>query len=394
MKVRTMAMTSKQRLLAAIRRDKPDRLPVTTHHVMQYFLDKYLGGISSQKFFEHYGLDAITWPVLHKPAPGSGDYFDPLQGVPGFLEARRIWSNHWRTESEGVPGQSGTTLRYRFVTPKGTLSMVTQSNEQTTWVTEHLIKSKRDIDLIGEYVTSPCCDVEGVNRVAQEYGERGLVRSHVLCFDVFGQPGTWQDACCLYPTEQLILATYDDPAWVHEFLRILQRRKKVYVQSMAGAKFDILELGGGSASSTVISPRVFDEFVAPYDTELIALAHQAGQRIVYHTCGGMMPILERIAAMQPDAMETFTPAGMGGDVDLAEAKRRIGDHVAMIGGFDQFHGLIGCTPEETRAAVRQCFEAAGTGGGYILSPSDHFFDADPRLIEAYADEARNCVYTA
>jgi hypothetical protein len=44
--------------------------------------------------------------------------------------------------------------------------------------------------------------------------------------------------------------------------------------------------------------------------------------------------------------------------------------------------------------VRQCFEAAGEGGGFILSPSDHFFDADPRLIEAYADEARNCVYTA
>ncbi len=31
-----------------------------------------------------------------------------------------------------------------------------------------------------------------------------------------------------------------------------------------------------------------------------------------------MPLLERIAAMQPDAMETFTPAGMGGDVNLQE----------------------------------------------------------------------------
>jgi len=133
--------------------------------------------------------------------------------------------------------------RYRFVTPKGTLSMVTESNDQTTWVTEHLVKSKRDIDLIGEFMTSPWCDVEGVNQVAEAYGERGLVRSHIPCFDVFGQPGTWQDACCLYPTEQLILATYDDPAWVHAFLRILHRRKKTYIQSMAGGKFDLLELG-------------------------------------------------------------------------------------------------------------------------------------------------------
>jgi hypothetical protein len=389
-----MTMTSKQRLLAALQRGIPDRLPVTTHHVMQYFLDKYEGGISSQEFFERYGLDAITWPVLHKPHPTNGDYFDPLQGQPGFLEGRRIWSAQWRTEAEDIPGQARKTTRYRFVTPRGALSMVTQSNAQTTWVAEYLIKEKRDIDLIAEYVTSPLCDVEGVNRVAEEYGERGLVRSHIACFDVFGQPGTWQDACCLYPTEQLILATYDDPAWVHQFLRILHRRKKVYIQSLAGAKFDLLELGGGSASSTVISPRIFEEFAAPYDSELIALAHAAGQRIVYHTCGGMMPILEKIGAMQPDAMETFTPPGMGGDVDLAEAKRRIGKRVAMVGGFDQFHYFTDCTPEVTRRAVRQCFETAGSGGGYILSPSDHFFDADPKLIEAFSDEARRCVYMA
>jgi uroporphyrinogen-III decarboxylase len=91
-------------------------------------------------------------------------------------------------------------------------------------------------------------------------------------------------------------------------------------------------------------------------------------------------------------METFTPGGMGGDTDLAEAKRRIGDKVCMIGGFDQFHFFTGCTPEETRAEVRRCFEAAGVGGGYILSPSDHFFEADLKLLEAFSEEARRCTY--
>jgi uroporphyrinogen decarboxylase len=105
---------------------------------------------------------------------------------------------------------------------------------------------------------------------------------------------------------------------------------------MAGAKFDLMELGGGSASTTVISPKIFDKFVAPYDSELIALAHEAGQRIVYHTCGGMMPILERIVAMQPDAMETLTPPDMGGDMDLAKAKKRIGEKVCMIGDSTSF----------------------------------------------------------
>ena len=390
--VKTAMMSSKQRMLAALERRPADRLPVTTHHIMQYYLDKYEGGISTPDFFDRYGLDPITWVVKHKPAPGSGDYFDPLQGEPGFLEARRVWSANWRVEAQDLPDDTYTTVRYNFITPKGTLSMVTQANDQTAWVSEHPIKKKRDIDLIGQFVTTPTCDVEAVNQAVEAYGERGLVRSHMPCFDVYGQPGVWQDACCIYPTEQLILDTYDDPAWVHEFLGILHRRKKGYIQSMAGAKFDLVEHGGGSASSTVISPKLFDEFVAPYDTELIAEAHKAGQRIVYHTCGGMMPILEKIADMKPDAMETFTPVGMGADVRLSEAKRRIGDRVCMIGGFDQFHSLIGCTPEETRASVRECFNAAGQGGGYILCPSDHFFDADPKLVEAYADEGRQCLY--
>ena len=185
---------------------------------------------------------------------------------------------------------------------------------------------------------------------------------------------------------------HDDPSWVHEFLSVLQRRKLQYVRTLAGARYDILELGGGDASTTVISPRIFNEFVAPYDSGLIDAVHQAGQRIVYHTCGGMMPILNDIAAMNPDAMETFTPVAMGGDTDLGAAKEILEGKVCMIGGFDQFHFLLGCSVEETREEVRRCFDAAGTGGGYILSPSDHFFDADIDLLEAFTREARSCVY--
>lgn len=385
-------MTSKERMLTALKNKIPDRLPVTSHHLMDYFLKTYMGGIPYPEFFDRFGMDAIRWLVPHRPDPATGDYFDPEQHDISFLESRRIASDNWRILSEEIPDAKYTTRRYRFVTPKGELSMVLQSNEYTSWVAEYLIKEKSDIDLIGEFVTAPNCDVERVNKEAEDFGERGLLRGHICCFDIFGQPGTWQDAACIVGIERLILATYDDPRWVHELLKILQNRKKIFIRSLKGANYDLLELGGGDASSTVISPKIFDQFVAPYDVELIDLAHEAGQRIVYHTCGGMMPLLEQIAGMKPDAMETFTPAAMGGDTNLAEAKRRIGDQVCMIGGFDQYHFFKNCTPEETRKEVRRCFAEAGENGGYILCPSDHFFDAEPELIEAYADEAMRCVY--
>jgi uroporphyrinogen decarboxylase len=385
-------MTSKQRFLAALERRPPDRLPVTTHHVMDYFLKTHMGGISSEEFFDAFGLDPILWLAAQKPDWSQGQYYDPGQPDPGPREPRRVASDDWRIETEDVPGQEHKTVRYRFVTPRKTLTTVLQSSDITTWITERLVKDKSDIDIIGEFVPAPLCDVDEINRRAAEYGERGLVRGAIASFDVYGQSGCWQDAACLFGIEKLILETFDDPGWVHAFLKILFERKKTFVRSMAGARFDLVEHGGGDASSTVISPKILDEFVAPYDAELVRIAHEAGQRVVYHTCGGMMRFLGRIADMAPDAMETFTPPAMGGDADLREAKRRVGGRVCMIGGFDQFHYFTGCTPEETRREVRRCFEEAGPGGGFILSPSDHFFDADLELIRAYADEARKCTY--
>jgi len=385
-------MTSKQRLICALERGQPDRLPVTTHVLMDSFLADVMHGASGREFFDRFGLDAIQWVIAHRPDDSAGEYYDPLQGRPGFLEGRRICTDHWRVQAEDIPGRKCPTTRFRFITPKGELSMVLQSDKHCAWVTEYLIKEKRDIELLGEFMTAPKCDVEAINEEARLFGERGLIRGFVCCFDVFGQPGTWQDAACLLGVERLILEACDDPAWVHELLQILQRRKLTYARSLRGAAFDLTEFGGGAASSTVISPRFFDEFVAPYDAPIIDALHEAGQRVVYHTCGGMMPVLERIAAMKPDAMETFTPCGMGGDANLAEAKRRIGGQVCMIGGLDQLHFFTGCAPEKTRAEVRRCFEAAGAGGGFILSPSDQFVEADLALLEAFADEARHCVY--
>jgi hypothetical protein len=385
-------MNSKDRLITALEKGTPDRLPVTTHHLMDSFLQETMGGQNSDAFFRTFGMDPIRWIVAHRPANPDREYPDPGQEDIGFLEARRVASDQWRIRQESVPGQAFPTVRYTVETPGGTLSTVLQSNKHTTWVTEHLVKEPGDIDLIANYATSPVCDVKAINRAADDFGDRGLIRGHFCCFDIYGQPGCWQDAACLVGIENLILATFDDPDWVHALLGILLDRKLTFAHSLRGARYDLLELGGGDASSTVISPGLFDQFVAPYDQRIIEAAHHAGQRVVYHTCGGMMPLLERIADMQPDAMETFTPPAMGGDADLREAKTRIGDRVCMIGGFDQFHFFTDCPPEATRAEVRRCFQAAGQDGGFILSPSDHFFEAQPQLLHAFAEEARACLY--
>ena len=385
-------MTTKERFLKAFAREKTDRLPVTTHHVMPYYTKKHLNGMNGREFFKHFEIDPIEWIMAYTFDSSKGEYFDPTQTEVGFLDAKRICSDNWQIRIDNIQDPKYSVERFNIITPGKTLAMVLKSNEYTTFVTEPLIKEKSDIDIIAKYMTYPLCDVKAINKFADKIGDSALVRGHIATFEGFGQPGCWQDAACLFGIENLITEALMDPEWVHTFLKILHDRKKVYIKSMKSAKYDILELGGGDASTTVISPDIFNDFIAPYDSELIKTAHDAGQRIVYHTCGGMMPILEDIAAMKPDAMETFTPTDMGGDTNLSEAKHRIGDKVCMIGGFDQFHFFNGCSEEDTRKEVRRCFEEAGEGGGFILSPSDHFFDAESNLVQAFSDEAKKCIY--
>ncbi len=387
-------MNSRKRLLAALDRRQPDRLPATTHHLMPYFLETHLDNVSEDEFFERFALDPTKWVWDVRPDESRGEYWSADAGGSAPAGARWIVSDVWRIETTELPGAADVS-RYEIATPQGALSMALRRGPQTDWVVERPIKEKAQIELFERYAPVPLSDVEAINRQADVLRERGrgMLRGTVPGFQIYGQPGCWQDAAELFGIEKLIMATFDDPVWVREFLAILRDRKLAGIRSMEGAQFDLIELGGGAASSTVISPDIFAEFVAPYDSELIAEAHRVGQRVVYHTCGGMMPLLELIADMGPDAMETFTPPALGGDADLKAAKARIGDRVCMIGGFDQHTYFQGCSPAETRRAVRRCFETAGEGGGYILAPSDHFFDADVELIAAFAEEARGCRYS-
>lgn len=53
-------MTSKERMLTALRGGKPDRLPCTVHQWMPYHLENYMGGMDQIEAFRHFGMDAAV----------------------------------------------------------------------------------------------------------------------------------------------------------------------------------------------------------------------------------------------------------------------------------------------------------------------------------------------
>lgn len=373
-------MTSKERMLRALALEKPDRLPVTIHQWQTYHLDTYLGGMDALEAFRVCGLDA------------SIQYFEAMgQFWLPQATANTLATPEWREELQVERDDpDDRRVNHTIDTPGGRLTYKTGGNRTTTWITEYLIKQPEDLEMVEKYLPVATLDRKAVAGEYDRVGDAGILRGFVWG----DQAGCWQHACCLVPEEQLILECHDHPDWVHRLLRALLDRKLRFIEdSLAGAKFDLIETGGGAGSDTVISPRLHREFCLPYDRQIHDALHRVGQRAVYHTCGGMMHILDLVVANGTDASETLAPPGVGGNITEPDKVRAVlGGRVAMIGGMDQFNLLTAGSPEAIRRETHRLFAGFGRDGGYIGSASDHFFDAPVENLKAFAAAAAECRY--
>jgi uroporphyrinogen-III decarboxylase len=195
-----------------------------------------------------------------------------------------------------------------------------------------------------------------------------------------------------FDTENAIYLGMDEPETLHHILESIVRKTLRVSEMWVGTPADMVEVGGGAGSSTVISPDFYREFGLPYDKRQNKLLHDAGLKVVNHFCGGLMPMLELAVESGADGLETMTPPAMGGDCNLKEASRRVGDKLFFIGGFDQNAGFERGTPENARRQVFECFESTKDHAGYICCPSDHFFHGNPENIQAFVDACRECRY--
>lgn len=268
-----------------------------------------------------------------------------------------------------------------YHTPKGDLQVKGARNQFTSWETEHMIKTEKDFELFREFYPVPIkADWTRVIRAKDAVGDRGIVRT--WCRN-YGQPGIWQSFTYLVGTENAILQTYDDPDWVHYALGVILDKSLRTIENMGKIEADLVENGGGSASSTVISPAIHREFCLPYDKKQHEAIHRQGALVVYHLCGGLMPLLETVTENGLDALETMTPASMGGDCRMEEAARRIGDRIAFIGGFDQNEGFERGNREFIRKEVQRLFQAK-PNGGYLQSFRPFLFrrSREPEIFRA------------
>lgn len=144
----------------------------------------------------------------------------------------------------------------------------------------------------------------------------------------------------------------------------------------------------GSQTGPLIGMETYREFYAPQHKRFIELCHEFGIKVFHHDDGSCRPFLPLLTEMGIDILNPiqWTCPGM----DMKELKAEFGGRVCFHGAVDNQKVLPFGTPEEVRAEVRHCIDSlASDGTGYILA-SCHAMQVNTPVenIIAMYDEAQ------
>lgn len=372
-------MNVRERYLAAYRHQPVDRVPIALSYYHAGFARKHFArATAGQDPVEvgiqrhlRYGFD----PHGHVRGTADWQLARPNPGEETLAYAQA--SSEWRVTQLARMEPSGTIRTdYRIETPSGELDCVRiQMQDDFGTIEKPFIEDERDIDLLRyrphpRYVVNP----DLIQHSVEIMGDR--------CWPMASITGVWGLASFLRGPDRIMYDCYDRPDWVKRFLGVLGDYQVELVKEIAKASTAMVLRIDGSFIGFGLSRGLFTEFIQPDDTRIVQAAHDAGLLVHFHICGKKNAFLEQLVEMGIDALETLTPRGASGDVELADVKRRIGDRVCLMGGFLS-HDLTFGTPEQVKVQVRACLNRAAAGGGYILSPSGRI-DPDTPEENLYA----------
>jgi len=324
-------MTSRERVLAALRCQEPDRVP----------------------FLETVVDEPVALALLGRPVP-EGLVMGEL-GVgetPVFVGSLLGSPRYEPLELVRTLGLDGIGM-YLFLRHEG----IQQYVDGHYMVAGGRIKSRADLARIRLPDPDDPALYEPYRRFLDATRGTGLAR---FCFLNLGS-----DPVILgMGFETFSLALYDDRGLVEDLLELYTDWYARATRHLCELDFDFLWYGDDIAFKTApyVSPKVFRELFLPHYRRV---ADQITRPWIFHSDGNLMPILDDLLSLGMSGLHPIEPGAM----DLAELKRRYGGRLCLVGHIS-VDALARGTPEEVDALVRAAIQTAAPGGGYIAGSSN------------------------
>ena len=410
-------MTSKERILAAIRHEKPDHLPLCSW-VFGFTAPAHLRWERNGRSVPHWYTGRLEH--LHTlPEPWSvEDDFKRVEawlslGVDDILDVSVPWSLAEQARCRdsilpaGSQGRTHPVLVREYDTPDGSLRhAVRQTLEEIKpgWVVQpdhvpviedfnipravqHLVGSPADVPKVRWVYQPPDAAQRRAleSRMAQVgrfARDRGVA---VQAWTAFGMDA----AVWMCGTEGAVMLCMDHPDAFSKLLDIIHETDKARTKMALSSNVDIVCQRGWYSSTDFWSPAIFRRHFKPRIAELAAIAHAKKKLFGYVMTTGVMTLGKDLMEAGVDLLYFVDP--VQDHVELEEAKKLFRKKMAVAGGLNSGVTLANGSKEAIRSAVRNALDVFGNGGGFVLSPVDALFPDTPwssveTMIEAWREQ--------
>ncbi|MCD6120721.1 MAG: hypothetical protein J7K04_02640 [Spirochaetales bacterium] len=338
-------MNGKERILAALNIQVPDKVPVWIHAINETAVVN-IGKLIAEDVPDAKPVNLLSMEEMQKLLEILFIIHEKLE-IDGFTALGL-------SELMGVKNIDNT----RFIDQWGTTWA--RSPHGIAYMVQPSVESPENLN---RYTVPDIHDNEGfmVKLAANRFGNEKAV--------FFLMRGTFVRSWRIRGMQNLMLDMLERPDFVHELAEMVTEynMKICRIAAESGADVLIVEDDIASRESTLISPAHFDAFVAPYNKRVLDYAHKLGLKVVRHSDGNLWSILDRLIDMGYDGLNPLEEdAGMS----LKKVKDYCGDRICLAGNIDCGELLCNGSEKSVEEAVISAINDAGPGGGYILCSSN------------------------
>jgi len=340
-------VNSRQRILAALRCQVPDRVPVCEYlfspklqkEILGYTTELY-DGESQLKMAQKLGLDCV---------------WIPINGFCGMEETPHTAGSKYSDEWAVTYIKNGWPIMVQTEVPIKTRS---------DWSNYDMPEPD------APYRTNMIRDAVKANE------------SNIAINVGFLGPFTmmyWY----LMDLETLAVTIYDDPDLVREmcdaYTQWVIQCAKLAVGEGEIDCFNISDDWGGTRS-LLFSPKDLRGFFLKPFGDIVRGLQAFGKPVIMHNDGRIWDVLDDLV---DTGINAYHPVERGAGMDLKTIKEKYAGRICPIGNVNNKTTLVEGTPADVEREVIECLKAAAPGGGYILA-SDHSFHDDIPVENVYA----------
>lgn len=315
-------MNSRERVIAALERRQPDRLPTFEWKVSPHLIEAFTPGGDLFDFIEAAGHDAVCCSPKYEKL----NIIDENTFIDEFQVTRRL------------------SFADRYPVAIG-----------------HPVK---DLESMRKYDPPPLDSpirFQEVDTVIKRFGkEKAII---VNLHDAFSFPRD------LIGLQEFLMAFVTSPELVREVIGFSVDYNLGLARLVKKRGIEIIGIGDDFADKRgpFVSPAMFHEFMFPEFKRVVQGYKEMGFFVIKHSDGNLYPVIDMLIDAGIDCLDPIDPLG---GMDIGYVREKYGDRISRKGNIDCVNTLVNGSVKDVKEEVKECIRKGAPGGGHIISSSN------------------------